>query len=195
MGNLKSVLNAFLYNNIAAQLTSKVEDLKHADKLVVPGVGAFANAMAELRKRNFIEGILEFIKTGKYYLGICLGMHILFDKSFEFGETTGLALLRGEITSFTKGNEKKEFKVPHMGWNTVNITKKSALFNGISDQSYFYFDHSYASFEINENTAGTCHHGKMFNAVAVKDNLIGVQFHPEKSGIKGLKMIMNFSAL
>lgn len=195
MGNLKSVLNAFLYSNVTAQLTDRVEDLKHADKLVVPGVGAFANAMAELRKKNFVEGILEFIKTGKYYLGICLGMHILFDKSFEFGETKGLALLKGEITSFTKGLAKKGYKVPHMGWNAVNITKKSEIFKGVPDRSYFYFDHSYASFEINENTAGMCNHGKMFNAVTIKDNLIGVQFHPEKSGIKGLKMIMNFSAL
>ena len=195
MGNLKSVLNAFLFSNITAQLTDRVEDLRYADKLVVPGVGAFANAMAELRGKKFIEGILEFIRTGKYYLGICLGMHILFDKGFEFGETEGLSLLRGEITSFSKDLAKKGYKVPHMGWNTVNITKKSALFKDIPDRSYFYFDHSYGSFEINENTVGACEHGEMFNAVVMKDNLIGVQFHPEKSGIKGLKMIMNFSAL
>lgn len=195
MGNLKSVLNAFLFNNIEAQITERAEDIKHADKLVVPGVGAYPNAIKELKKKNLIDGIIEFIKTGKHYLGICLGMHILFDKSFEFGETKGLNILEGDITSFPEDVKHKGFKVPHMGWNSVNIMKKHLFFNGINDKSYFYFDHSYASFMENKHSAGICEHGCKFNAVVIKDNVIGVQFHPEKSGIKGLKMVMNFAKL
>lgn len=195
MGNLKSVLNAFLFNHIEAQITEKVEDLKYADRLVIPGVGAFPDVIKELNKKNLIGGIIEFIKTGKYYLGICLGMQILFDKSLEFGETKGLNILEGDITYFPEDVKQRGFKVPHMGWNTVKIVKQNPIFNGIEDRSYFYFDHSYASFKENEYSAAICEHGCKFNAVVIKDNVIGVQFHPEKSGIKGLKMIKNFSVL
>jgi glutamine amidotransferase len=195
MGNLKSVLNAFLFNNINAKITERVEDLKYAEKLVVPGVGAFANAINELRKKSLIEGIKKFIHSGRYYLGICLGMQILFKRSYEFGESVGLGILDGDVTSFSKEVIQKGCKIPHMGWNTVNVIKKDKIFKDINDGSYFYFDHSYASFERNENTAGTCKHGVEFNAVVIKENIIGMQFHPEKSGIKGLKIIKNFSAL
>lgn len=195
MGNLKSVLNAFLFNNIEAQITDRVEDLKCADKLVVPGVGAFPDAIKELRKKDLINGIKEFNKSGKYYLGICLGMQLLFNRSFEFVETEGLNILMGDISYFPEDVKKKGFKVPHMGWNTVNIIKKHSIFDGIDNGSCFYFDHSYASFAENDSSAGVCVHGCKFNAMVIKDNIIGVQFHPEKSGIKGLKMMANFADL
>jgi glutamine amidotransferase len=195
MGNLKSVLNAFLFNNIKAQITNRADDLKYADMLVVPGVGAFRKAIEELEKSDLIEAIKDFIATGKSYLGICLGMQILFEKSLEFGSTKGLALLKGDIINFPNHVKQKGFKIPHMGWNTVKLVKKHAIFNDIGDNSYFYFDHSFAYFDKNEYSLGICEHGCSFNAAVIKDNVIGVQFHPEKSGLMGLKMIKNFSTL
>jgi glutamine amidotransferase len=195
MGNLLSVKNAFSYNNIDAKITNDYKNIKNADKLVVPGVGAFSDCLQELKNRGLFDSILEFVKSGKPYLGICLGMQILFEKSFEFGINDGLGMIKGSIKKFPAFLIKNELKIPHMGWNNINILSKSNLFKEVPGNSYYYFDHSFASFQIDENTAAICNYGIDFCAAIIKDNLFGLQFHPEKSQRNGLKLIENFGRL
>ncbi|MDF2593693.1 MAG: Imidazole glycerol phosphate synthase subunit hisH [Clostridia bacterium] len=190
MGNLKSVYKAFLSLGLEAVVTSDAKEILKADKVVLPGVGAFKDAMAELTKSGLLDAIYETVEKGKPFLGICLGMQLLFDKSYEYGEVEGLKLLRGEIVKLDV-----PLKVPHMGWNTLAITKRDPLFTDIADNSYVYFVHSYYLETAEDIVSSYTTYGKEIAVSVQKDNIFGAQFHPEKSGDIGLQMLRNFGGI
>lgn len=194
IGNLASVQNAILKVGESAKIESDPSKLKDYDKIILPGVGAFGDAMEHLQKSGMQEAILEFTKSGKFLLGICLGMQLLFQKSYEFGEHFGLGLLEGEIIHFEKATLKKGEKIPHMGWNLVKKVKNSALLEGLEDSFYLYFVHSYYLGE-SKNAIGMSHYGIDFVSIVQKENIFGIQPHPEKSHNVGLKILKNFVKL
>ncbi len=194
IGNLASVQNAILKVGESAKIESDPSKLKDYDKIILPGVGAFGDAMEHLQKSGMQEAILDFVKSGKFLLGICLGMQLLFQKSYEFGEHFGLGLLEGEIIHFEKATLKKGEKIPHMGWNLVKKVKNSALLEGLEDSFYLYFVHSYYLGE-SKNAIGMSHYGIDFVSIVQKENIFGIQPHPEKSHNVGLKILKNFVKL
>ena len=194
IGNLASVQNAILKVGESAKIESDPSKLKDYDKIILPGVGAFGDAMEHLQKSGMQEAILDFVKSGKFLLGICLGMQLLFQKSYEFGEHSGLGLLEGEIVHFEKAALKKGEKIPHMGWNLVKKVKNSALLEGLEDSFYLYFVHSYYLGE-SKNALGMSHYGIDFVSIVQKENIFGIQPHPEKSHNVGLKILKNFVKL
>ena len=190
MGNLRSVQKAFEYVGCNAVITDNVNDLKSASHIVLPGVGAFKDAINALERSNMSKALKEEIAKGKPFLGICLGMQMLFDKSFEDGEYKGLGLIKGEVKRF-----ETNLKVPHIGWNKLILKKRTPLFEGIDDLN-FYFVHSYHASGCNaEDVETSCEYDYEFTASVNKDNVWGVQFHPEKSGDTGLKLLTNFTKI
>ena len=194
IGNLASVQNAILKVGESAKIESDPSKLKDYDKIILPGVGAFGDAMEHLQKSGMQEAILDFVKSGKFLLGICLGMQLLFQKSYEFGEHSGLGLLEGEIIHFEKAALKKGEKIPHMGWNLVKKVKNSALLEGLEDSFYLYFVHSYYLGE-SKNALGMSHYGIDLVSIVQKEHIFGIQPHPEKSTNVGLKILKNFVKL
>jgi glutamine amidotransferase len=194
MGNLQSVKNALLKLGFEAEITNDPKKINKADKLILPGVGAFKDCFDGLKERGFIDPILNFIESGKPFLGICVGMQLLFEKSYEFGIHEGLGLIKGEVVKFPDEIVKNGLKIPHMGWNTVKKVKDESIFSDIDDNSFFYFVHSYYA-PINEDTALVCNYGVDFSAAVVRENVIGVQFHPEKSQKNGLAFLKKFGEL
>jgi len=188
MGNLRSVYNAFKKLGIDAKIVFDEREIKDADRLVLPGVGAFGDCMKGLIDRKLIDSVRSFIDTGKPFLGICVGMQLLFEKSLEFGEQIGLGYFNGTVKRFP---EKDRFKIPHMGWNQVNILKRHPLIDGIENGTYLYFVHSYYA-PVVEETILSCDYIDNFSAMVVRDNIAAVQFHPEKSQDMGLRILKNF---
>jgi glutamine amidotransferase len=189
MGNLQSVKNAFDKIGSKAIVQSDPDKLKDYDKLILPGVGAFGDAMDALEQNGMNEAIKEYAKSGKYILGICLGMQLLFQKSEEFGDRSGLALVEGEVVYFDKKNTK-ELKIPHMGWNRVKTTN-NPLLSGL-DNPYLYFVHSLHVKSLQKNIIGTTVYGNEFASIINADNIYGIQPHPEKSHENGLNILKNF---
>jgi len=185
MGNLASVKNAFYKLNIKANIVKYPEELKKFDKLIFPGVGAFGDAMIHLKEINLDEAIKEFIKSGKYVLGVCLGMQLLFSNSEEFGYHEGLNIIEGEVVKF-----KVDKKIPHMGWNKI-FFKENKLSNGLNNP-YLYFVHSYHVKCDEKYVIGKTIYGYEFISSVNKDNVFGFQPHPEKSHNAGLKILENF---
>ncbi|GHU51230.1 imidazole glycerol phosphate synthase subunit HisH [Clostridia bacterium] len=192
MGNLKSVCNALNFIGKEARLITSREHFADCGNLILPGVGAFSDALSFLREKEFDCEIEKAVREGRNLLGICLGLQILFDKSYENGEFDGLSLLRGEIVKFTNAR-----KIPHMGWNTLNIKKKSPLFENLpcAGDPAVYFVHSYHLVTKEDIVSSTTEYGGEIQVSAQKDNLYAVQFHPEKSGEVGLKILSNFVSL
>ena len=191
MGNLRSVQKAFEFLGFEASITSNKNDLMNASHIVLPGVGAFADAAKNLLESGVQEVMLSEIEKGKPFIGICLGMQLLFDKSFENGEYEGLGLVPGIVKRF----EVKGLKVPHMGWNNL-IIKDNELFENDGIEKYVYFVHSYHASDVpDEYIIGEAEYGYRFTAAVQKDNVFGLQFHPEKSGDVGLAMLKNFGEL
>jgi len=194
MGNLASVNNAIKRYTDQVVVSSMPDDIKKTDKLILPGVGAFKDAYDEIGKRGLINSILDFIKSGKPFLGICLGLQLLFTKSFEGGEYKGLDIIKGDVVSLQKD---KGIKIPHMGWNNLKPEKPNCpLLKGVSEQAYMYFVHSY--YVVPEDAsvvATTTDYGSRFCSMIWKDNIYAMQFHPEKSQEEGLKIIKNFVSL
>ncbi len=193
MGNLASVKNAFAKVGVEAEVVTEAEKLKDYDKLFLPGVGAFGDAMEHLKKHGLDEALKEYIQTGRYVLGVCLGMQILFDRGYEFGEHQGLGFIPGEVVKFDK-EKIGSHKIPHMGWNKMYFTKKSSLFEGLEDP-YLYFVHSFHAKCDEKYTVGKTVYGYEFVSAVNKDNVYGFQPHPEKSHDEGLKVIKNFAKL
>ncbi len=192
MGNLRSVEKGFKKVGVNVTVTNKPEVVEKADAVVLPGVGAFKGCMQELEKLELTGAIINSINSGKPYLGICLGLHVLFSESVEFGTCKGLDVYKGRVIHF----EKSDLKIPHMGWNEINITQKSPLFEGIPDNSHFYFVHSYYVVpEDSSLVATTTDYGVEFTSSICRDNVYAVQFHPEKSQALGLKMLENFGKI
>lgn len=199
MGNLRSVAKAFEKLGFAARVSSNPADIDSADKVVLPGVGAFRDCIDNLRQGGFVSPLLEHIDRGKPLLGICVGMQMLFDQSEEFGLHQGLSLIPGRVVRFPADmiEQGERLKVPHMGWNTIKTQKASPLFQGIADESYVYFVHSYYCAATNpDDVAASCVYGDVeFCASVWRDNIMATQFHPEKSQDLGIKIFQNFGAL
>jgi len=195
MGNLASVKNAFTKLGEETIVVSDPKKFKEYDKLILPGVGAFGDAMEHLRERNMIEPLQEYAKSGKYMLGICLGMQLLFESSEEFGEHEGLGLIKGEVKAFDSSKFSEPLKVPHMGWNRM-FTKKHPLFENLDEEHYLYFVHTYhVNCANEENIIGRTHYGYEFTSAVACGNIFGIQPHPEKSHENGLKILENFIKL
>ncbi|RYG74283.1 imidazole glycerol phosphate synthase subunit HisH [Lentibacillus lipolyticus] len=190
-GNIKSLQFALTSIGLDAKLTTDASVIHDSDGIILPGVGAFRDAMESLRNLNLTELLQQEAAAGKPLLGICLGMQLLFDKSYEDGEWRGLGLLQGSADRISG-----EVKVPHMGWNTLTHHQESSLLNDIPDESYVYFVHSYAvrSYPQQQLVSST-DYGGLIPAIVQKDNLIGMQFHPEKSGEIGLQLLKNVGGM
>jgi len=192
MGNLASVQNAFAKLGSDTVVESDPENFAKYDKLILPGVGAFGDAMEHLREREMITSIKEFAASGKPMLGICLGMQLLFESSEEFGSHEGLGLIKGSVTHFDSSRFEESLKVPHMGWNRM-FTKEHPLFVGLDDEHYLYFVHTYHVNCANEaDIIGETYYGYKFTSAVAHDNIMGIQPHPEKSHKNGLKILENF---
>ena len=191
MGNLRSVQKGFEKVGASAAITRDPEVIASSPALVLPGVGAFGVCMEKLEGYGLIGPIKEFIASGKPFLGICLGLQLLFEESEEFGSKKGLGILKGKVLRFPATG----LKVPHMGWNSVEYEKESRLMEGIDNGSYFYFVHSYYVEPVNSVTLGTTGYGLTFSSAVEMDNVFATQFHPEKSQKAGLKILENFANL
>ncbi|WP_096023944.1 imidazole glycerol phosphate synthase subunit HisH [Campylobacter lanienae] len=194
-GNIRSVQNALEFVGAKSELVSDADRLKSYDKLLLPGVGAFGKAMEQLKSNNLDSAILEFISKGKPFLGICLGMQLLFDKSYEFGEHSGLGVIKGSIVEFDKSKFNEPLKVPHMGWNRAKFTKQSKIIDGLKDSAYLYFVHSYHAVCDNKFALAYTDYGYEFVSAVEYENVYGFQPHPEKSHENGLRIIKNFMEL
>lgn len=193
MGNLRSVQKGFEKVGSQATITSDPEVLARADKVVLPGVGAFGDAMAELKRRELVEPIRQAVASGKPFLGICLGLQLLFDVGYEGGRFEGLGILPGEVVRFELPGE---FKVPHMGWNQLAIRRPAPLLAGLNDGVHCYFVHSYYVVPKDRDVVATeTLYSAPFCSMVWRDNLFATQFHPEKSQRDGLRMLANFAAL
>lgn len=190
MGNLRNVQKAFEKIGFAARLTRNKNEIERASAIVLPGVGAFKDCMENLEKHGLVEPLLRCIEKGKPYLGICLGLQILFSESEEFGSHKGLDLIKGRVVRFVPD---PEHKVPHMGWNTIEKEKEIPVLEGIESGDFFYFVHSYYVIPGQTQWASSLTtYGKPFVSSIWKENLFATQFHPEKSQQKGLKILENF---
>lgn len=191
MGNLRSVQKAFLKLGAKAKITSIPSDFKNVEKVVFPGVGAFGDAMKELKKRRLIEPLLEHIQKKRFFLGLCLGMQLLFETSDEAKGVEGLGIIKGKVKKFKL--TKNSPKVPHMGWNSLELLKKSPLFKGVKEGSYVYFVHSYYAQPVDKNViTSSTSYGIEFPSSIAKENIFAMQFHPEKSQDVGLGILKNF---
>ena len=196
MGNLASVKNAFDKVGADARIESDAKRLHHYDKLLLPGVGAFGDAMQHLKQSGLDEAIRAFAKSGKPLLGICLGMQLLFESSKEFGYHEGLKLIPGEVVAFDKRLfDDVSLKIPHMGWNRLHQTRQTPLFDGLSKDLYLYFVHSFHAVTDEAYTIGRSDYGYAFVSGVQNGNIFGLQPHPEKSHVNGLKIIENFAKL
>ena len=192
-GNLKSVEKALILLGEDIVVTRGHDTIMKADKAILPGVGSFGDAMNKLNEYNLVDTIHEFVQTKKPFLGICLGLQLMFDSSDETPDVKGLSLLPGKIVRIPQVDD---LKIPHMGWNSLDITPGTRLFDGIANGSYVYFVHSYYLVADNEDVvAATTEYGVHIHAAVEKDNIFACQFHPEKSSDVGLKILSNFAKL
>lgn len=193
MGNLRSVQKACEKIGFSARICTRPEELRDAERMILPGVGAFRDAIAELRRQHLVEPVKSHIAAGKPFLGICLGLQLLFDVSYEDGEWQGLGVLPGKVVRFA---DQPDLKVPHMGWNQVRPASSCPLLTGIPADAYFYFVHSY--YVVPEDASVIATHtdyGGPFASMIGRGNLFATQFHPEKSQQLGLKVLENFARL
>ncbi len=195
MGNLASVINAFAKLGIDAQIQSDPDKIAQYDRLLLPGVGAFGDAMEHLKSNGMDKAVLEFAASGKPLLGICLGMQLLFDSSEEFGSHKGLSLIDGTVIRFDETKFDHPLKVPHMGWNEMFVQRDTPIFNEMPKDFYLYFVHSYHAVCDDKYAIGKTHYGYEFVSSVQKDNVYGIQPHPEKSHDNGLKILTNFAKL
>ena len=199
MGNLASVINAFAKVGADATLESDPTKLSQYDKLILPGVGAYGDAMEHLQENGMDEAVIAFAASGKPLLGICLGMQLLFESSEEFAKdengTKGLGLIPGKVVAFDENKFDHPLKVPHMGWNELFQAKKTALFTGLDKDFYLYFVHSFHAVCEEQYAIGKTHYGYEFVSAVQNGNIYGIQPHPEKSHDNGLKIIENFAKL
>ncbi len=201
MGNLASVINAFKKVGADAKLESDPSKLSQYDKLILPGVGAYGDAMDHLKSNGMDEAVIAYANSGKPLLGICLGMQLLFESSEEFGSTQGLGLIPGKVVAFDESKFDHPLKVPHMGWNETfqmkneKLEMRNDLFKGLPDDFYLYFVHSFHAVCDDQYAIGKTHYGYEFVSAVQNGNIYGIQPHPEKSHENGLKIIENFVKL
>jgi len=195
MANLRSVQKAFACAGAEATIISRPEEIDQAEKLVLPGVGAFKDAIATLREKKLDEAILRHVKKGKLFLGICLGLQLLVDVGYEDGEHRGVGVIAGKCMRFDVDSTLK-LKVPHMGWNQLMLRNPSPLFSGMVPESGFYFVHGYHVVPDDPSVIATeTDYGRPFVSSIRRDNIMATQFHPEKSQKAGLKILTNFAQI
>lgn len=197
VGNIFSLYSSFGNIGAEAMLTGDADKIREADKIILPGVGAFGDAAEKLRASGLAEVVMEAAAAGKPLLGICLGMQLLFEKSYEYGKHDGLGLIAGDIVTM-EGLVPTDFKVPHIGWNALRFPAgkaKSPLFKYIEEGDFVYFVHTYFGTNCEDSVIATTEYGVELTAAVAKDNVYGVQFHPEKSGDVGMKILKGFIEL
>lgn len=194
VGNLFSLKSSLSYIGVEACVSGDADIIKSADRIILPGVGAFGDAAAKLLKNGLDELVKAYVRSGKPLLGICLGMQLLFDRSFEFEITDGLGLISGEVKSIQQVIPKG-YKIPHIGWNSLNFSetgKSSPLFKYVGEGDYVYFVHSFAAMDCEDSLLASSKYGVPLTAAVSSGNVFGCQFHPEKSGEVGLKILKAF---
>lgn len=194
VGNLFSLKSSFSAIGADAVVTSSKSELERAESIILPGVGAFCDAAKKLKDSGLEGTVISLAKAGKPLMGICLGMQLLFEKSYEYGEYRGLGLIKGEIrpieTVIPKG-----YKIPHIGWNSLEIRKPTPIFENVKNGEYVYFVHSYYAADCENSVTAVSDYGAPLTASVQDGNIFGCQFHPEKSGETGLKILRSFVAL
>lgn len=197
VGNLFSLKSSLDYLGLEAVVTDKKDVITDASHIILPGVGAFGDAVNKLENTGLTDFLIQQAKDGKPFLGICLGMQLLFEKSLEYGENKGLSLIPGEVVPITDflPEEKKSLNIPQIGWNALSIKKESPLLKYTKDGDCVYFVHSYFALTKEKYLSSTCEYGIDLTASVENGNVFGTQFHPEKSGEVGLKMLKAFSEI
>ena len=193
-GNIFSVKNALDYLGLESALVSDKEAVQNADAVILPGVGAFEDAARKLRESGLSEIVCDMAKSGKPLMGICLGMQLLFEKSYEYGCHTGLGLIPGSVVPM-EGKLPPELKIPHIGWNALLLKKSCSLFENIQEGDCVYFVHSFYADQCDDYVAATAEYGIELTAAVAKENIMGCQFHPEKSGAVGLTILKSFAQM
>ena len=191
VGNLSSIDNALKKLGFESIVTDNPKEIESAQGVILPGVGAFKDAMESLRQMKLDKFIVDLAESGKPILGICLGMQVLYEKSYEDGEWEGLGILKGDVVKF----ESDTLKIPHMGWNSLIINKQDDIVKYISEGEYVYFVHSYYASPGEDHVVSYCDYGVKFPAMVAKGNVYGIQFHPEKSGKTGLNILKAFGEM
>ena len=199
VGNLFSLLSSLNYVGLHTKLTNDIEEIKNANGIILPGVGAFRDAIGNLEKYGLKETLISEAKKGKPFLGICLGMQMLFEKSYEYGEYEGLGLINGTVEEIKKYiPENSDLKIPHMGWNSLAINdgfKDDKILKDVNDNEYVYYVHSYFAKTDMKNIVAYSEYGTKIPGIVKNENVYGMQFHPEKSGDTGLKLLKNWGEL
>ena len=199
VGNLFSLLSSLNYVGLDTKLTNNIEEIKNAKGIILPGVGAFRDAIGNLEKYGLKEILINEAKKGKPFLGICLGMQMLFEKSYEYGEYEGLGLINGTVEEIKKYiPENSDLKIPHMGWNSLIINerfKDDKILKNVDNNEYVYYVHSYFAKTDTKNIVAYSEYGTKIAGIVKNENVYGMQFHPEKSGDTGLKLLKNWGEL
>lgn len=199
VGNLFSLLSSLNYVGLDTKLTNNIEEIKNAERIILPGVGAFRDAIGNLEKYGLKEILINEAKKGKPFLGICLGMQMLFEKSYEYGEYEGLGLINGTVEEIKKYISKNsDLKIPHMGWNSLAINdgfKDDKILKDVDNNEYVYYVHSYFAKTDTKNIVAYSEYGTKIPGIVKNENVYGMQFHPEKSGDTGLKLLKNWGEL
>ena len=199
VGNLFSLLSSLNYVGLDTKLTNNIEEIKNAKGIILPGVGAFRDAIGNLEKYGLKETLISEAKKGKPFLGICLGMQMLFEKSYEYGEYEGLGLINGTVEEIKKYISKNsDLKIPHMGWNSLAVNdgfKDDKILKDVNDNEYVYYVHSYFAKTDMKNIVAYSEYGTKIPGIVKNENVYGMQFHPEKSGDTGLKLLKNWGEL
>ena len=199
VGNLFSLLSSLNYVRLDTKLTNNIEEIKNAKGIILPGVGAFRDAIGNLEKYGLKEILINEAKNGKPFLGICLGMQMLFEKSYEYGEYEGLGLIDGTVEEIKKYiPENSDLKIPHMGWNSLAINdgfKDDKILKDVDNNEYVYYVHSYFAKTDTKNIVAYSEYGTKIPGIVKNENVYGMQFHPEKSGDTGLKLLKNWGEL
>ena len=199
VGNLFSLLSSLNYVGLHTKLTNDIEEIKNANGIILPGVGAFRDAIGNLEIYGLKETLINEAKNGKPFLGICLGMQMLFEKSYEYGEYEGLGLINGTVEEIKKYvSENSDLKIPHMGWNSLIINerfKDDKILKDIDNNEYVYYVHSYFAKTDTKNIVTYSEYGTKIPGIVKNENVYGMQFHPEKSGDTGLKLLKNWGEL
>lgn len=194
VGNLFSLSSSLAYLGLENKVTRSARELDEASHIILPGVGAFGDAMEKLASTGLVPELERQAENGKPLLGICLGMQLLFEKSYEYGEYDGLALLHGSVRPIADVIPK-DYKIPHIGWNALRITRETPLFSRIKDGDHVYFVHSYYAADCGDAVIATAEYGAELTAAVGSGNVFGCQFHPEKSGAVGLDILRAFCAI
>ena len=195
VGNLFSLKSSLDYTGLQNIFTNSENEIRNADALILPGVGAFRDAIDILNKTGLGRIIKEEAGNGKKILGICLGMQLLFDKSYEYGEYQGLGLIKGDIVSIKNELENKKLKVPHMGWNSLEFQKEDKILKYINENEYVYYVHSYYAKKCDDSVIASSDYDVKIPGIVKNENIYGIQFHPEKSGKTGLNILKAFGEM